>query len=238
MNRAVFTVGNTIYEVIEYPAFAKHNGYLKKNIIVNYKNLDNEQDKRQVVNSLARESIYMDLLGSPIIIYLTVMLFMFLIFKITFGWVAGIFVAIIISSIAVLFTHKIAIEYEGPIAVPVEEDRDYYSRLRKELKVAMKQIDDKPIFLKDQKLDSLDSEENPLYTMVEIPEKYFNSFIDVLASCSNEERARFAHIFNILFDEKLLDSERKGLEESLQNLIDTHVTFVASNRALKTRKHA
>ena len=67
MNRAVFTVGNTIYEVIEYPAFAKHNGYLKKNIIVNYKNLDNEQDKRQVVNSLARESIYMDLLGSPIL---------------------------------------------------------------------------------------------------------------------------------------------------------------------------
>lgn len=58
MNRAVFTVGNTIYEVVEYPSFEKHNGYYKKNIIVNYKNLNSEQDKRQVVNSLAGESIY------------------------------------------------------------------------------------------------------------------------------------------------------------------------------------
>ena len=87
MNRAVFTVGNTIYEVVEYPSFEKHNGYYKKNIIVNYKNLNSEQDKRQVVNSLAGESIYIDLFSSPIIIYLIVMLFMFLIFKIIFGWV-------------------------------------------------------------------------------------------------------------------------------------------------------
>lgn len=230
MNRAVFTVGNTIYEVVEYPSFEKHNGYYKKNIIVNYKNLNSEQDKRQVVNSLAGESIYIDLFGSPIIIYLIVMLFMFLIFKIIFGWVAGIFVAIIVSGIAVLMKHKLAIDYEGPIAVEVEDNRDYYSKLRRELKVAMRQIDDNPLFLKDEKLRSLDSGENTLYTMVEIPEKYFNSFIDVLASCSNEERARFAHTFNILFDEKLLDSEREKLEESLQNHIDTHTSLVAMNR--------
>lgn len=170
-------------------------------------------------------------------IFFTIDLFiviaMFAVCTISLGWV-GIIPAIMISGV-ILFLTALASPY--PV-IAVTKNEDYSSKLHKEFKHGMKHISDTPLFISNSKLSTLKSQGNRFHTTVNVPDEHFTGFTDVIASCSEEERSRFARIFNLLADEDLIDSEREKLLEALQNYVDAHASYVAANKALTPRKHA
>lgn len=237
MRNTVFTVDNTIYEVRESPSYGNWgngSGANKTTFSVDQKTLNSKQDKKEIVKSLAgkkREIHVND--RSVAIVYLCIIVGLFTFFTFLFGW-GGIILSTILSGIAIFFEYTTA-----PIpAVSFTKNEDYSPKLYKELKHGMKHISDTPLFISNSKLKTLKSQGNMFHATVSVPDEHFTGFIDVISSCSEEERARFARIFNLLADDDLLDREKEKLYEALQNYVDAHASYVAANKALTPRKHA
>ena len=235
MRNTVFTVDNTIYEVRESPSYGNcGNGSNKTTFSVDQKTFNTKQDKKEIVKCLAgkKREIYVNY-RSVAIVYLCIIIGVFTLFTFLFGW-DGIIPATMISCIAIFFEYTTA-----PIpAVTFTKNDNYSPKLHKELKHGMKQTNDTPLFISNSKLNNLKSQGNRFHATVSIPDEHFTGFTDVISSCSEEERARFARIFNLLADEDLIDSEREKLLEALQNYVDAHASYVAANKALTPRKHA
>lgn len=239
MRNTVFTVDNTVYQIRENPSYGNwrnESGYNKTTFSVDQKTLNTKQDKKDIVKSLAgkKTRVHID---DPLVfaIDLFIVITMFAIFTVALGWI-GIIPAIVISGVAILAAN-ITIAYPYPV-VAFTNNENYSSKLHKELKHGMKKISDTPLFISNSKLNTLESQGNRFHATVSIPDEHFTGFTDVISSCSEEERARFARIFNLLADEELIDSEREKLYEALQNYVDAHTSYVAANKALTPRKHA
>ena len=238
MGHTVFTVDNTIYEVRETPSYGNRGNDSNKitlSLSVDRKTLNTRRDKKDVVKSLAGKNRETHVNTNPLDIALAFFLIVgiFAISALLFGW-RGVIVAIILLGISAIIESAI---FPYP-AVTSTKNEDYSSDLYKELKHGMNKINDTPLFINNNKLNTLRSQENIVHAKVSVPYEHFAGFSDVLSSCSEEERARFAHIFDLVFDEDLIDSEREKLHEALQNYIDAHASYVAANKALTPRKHA
>lgn len=232
MGHTVFTVDNTIYEVRENPSYG--NGSKKTTFSVDLKTFNTNHDKKDIVKSLAGKKREIHVHSRPIaIVYLCIIVGVFTLFTFLFGW-GGIIPATMISGIAMFFEYTTALY---PTVTFTKND-NYSPKLHKELKHGMKQTNDTPLFISNSKLNNLKSQGNRFHATVSIPDEHFTGFTDVISSCSEEERARFARIFNLLADEDLIDNEREKLYEALQNYVDAHASYVAANKALTPRKHA
>ena len=240
MRTTMFTVDNTIYQIREnqpYCSWGNDSGYNKTTTFsVDQKTLNTKQDKKDLVKSLAGKKTRVHIDDSLVFtIDLFILITTFAVCTVALGWV-GIIPAIIISSV-LIFVANITMDPPYPV-ISVTMNDEYSPKLYKELKHGMKHINDTPLFISNSKLNTLESQGNKFHTTVNIPDEHFTGFTDVLSSCSEEERARFARIFNLLADDDLLDSEREKLYEALQNYVDAHASYVAANKALTPRKHA